>query len=367
MTTYGAYDAGLPCKNTACKSHGKPHPNCRCYGDMAEGGEVGNYCDKQQDHKEDCEYYVNMSAPVLFGEHSHLHPNEAVAGYLSHHGLHGILKLHHEHPETALKRYDHSIKKGHKHIEKNLEHLFSGGVSEKIDHSKQKSYIDEWINKGGAHDDIMEEIYAKNSPQNFADGGQVKKQKTSMHHEHPISTVYPEHNTILQMTKSRVSDYLNSLKPQTNMAALPFDMATPTPDKKKSYEKALGIAAHPLKILRKIQKGTLEPEQVKHFNAMYPELADHLQKKLTEKIMQAQLKGEKPSSKVRQSLSMFMGATLATEFTPQMIQAAQATFKVQNQKPQEGQAPKAKTSALSKSYESLLTRNQASATRQQKQ
>lgn len=39
MTTYGAWDAGLPCKNPNCKSHGKPHPNCKCYG--GHGDEAG--------------------------------------------------------------------------------------------------------------------------------------------------------------------------------------------------------------------------------------------------------------------------------------------------------------------------------------
>lgn len=51
------YDAGLPCLNPHCKSHGKPHPNCRCYS-MAEGGQVSKlrYCAKGSKHLPDCEY-----------------------------------------------------------------------------------------------------------------------------------------------------------------------------------------------------------------------------------------------------------------------------------------------------------------------
>ena len=63
------YDNALPCKNPKCKSHGKPHPNCKCYGSaksfpqrrlegLAEGGEVGRFCDTCQDHLPDCEYYA---------------------------------------------------------------------------------------------------------------------------------------------------------------------------------------------------------------------------------------------------------------------------------------------------------------------
>lgn len=66
-----AYDAGLPCLNPHCKSHGQPHPNCRCYSGgeaYAKGGYVeghGNYnpsakeeyfCDMPRHHFKSCEY-----------------------------------------------------------------------------------------------------------------------------------------------------------------------------------------------------------------------------------------------------------------------------------------------------------------------
>lgn len=57
-TAAGAYDAGLPCLNPNCKSQGRPHPNCRCYANMAEGGEISKlrYCAHGKPHMEDCEY-----------------------------------------------------------------------------------------------------------------------------------------------------------------------------------------------------------------------------------------------------------------------------------------------------------------------
>lgn len=58
MTDYGAYDAGLPCKNPSCKSHGRPHPNCRCYGDMAEGGDA-SFCSQDRKHKKGCQYFAD--------------------------------------------------------------------------------------------------------------------------------------------------------------------------------------------------------------------------------------------------------------------------------------------------------------------
>ncbi len=58
MTTYGAYDKGLPCLNPSCKSHGRPHPNCQCYGPMADGGQVENFCATNRAHNKGCEYFA---------------------------------------------------------------------------------------------------------------------------------------------------------------------------------------------------------------------------------------------------------------------------------------------------------------------
>ena len=61
-----------PCVNPSCKSFGKSHPNCRCYGGnpegkeshlFAEGGAVEKeyYCDDNRAHKKGCEYYKGGS------------------------------------------------------------------------------------------------------------------------------------------------------------------------------------------------------------------------------------------------------------------------------------------------------------------
>jgi hypothetical protein len=130
------------------------------------------------------------------------------------------------------------------------------------------------------------------------------------------------------------------------------------------------MAAHPMAILDKIQKGTIEPEHIRHLEAMYPELADHLQKKVTEKILKAQLKGEKPKHSVRQGLSMFLGAPLSSEMSPQNIMAAQATFRSSAQGPGGSgptKPPTPKAGALSKFAQGYLTADEAAAGRQQKQ
>ena len=52
----------LPCLNPSCKSHGRPHPNCRCYSGGGEyerfaGGGKVSFCSSDRAHQEGCEYY----------------------------------------------------------------------------------------------------------------------------------------------------------------------------------------------------------------------------------------------------------------------------------------------------------------------
>jgi hypothetical protein len=48
----------LPCLNPNCRSHGTPHPNCRCYG-FAEGGDVSHFCSASRAHNKDCKYFAD--------------------------------------------------------------------------------------------------------------------------------------------------------------------------------------------------------------------------------------------------------------------------------------------------------------------
>jgi len=137
--------------------------------------------------------------------------------------------------------------------------------------------------------------------------------------------------------------------------------------KEREYDSAIHMANNPLTILNNIKKGDLTISQMQHFTAMYPELYNQLSKKMTEHVIKAQLKGDKPNYKLRQSLSMFLKAPLDSSFTPQAIQAAQSTF-AQPQAPQ-GQAPvqnKKGTSSLGKFSKDYKTSGQALEGRKQR-
>lgn len=377
MTSYAAYDAGLPCQNPSCKSHGKPHPNCRCYTNvassehgkgMAKGGEVEHYCAANRAHHRLCEYYAEGGSVGLFDVPQHVDPALSVASYLGHSGLHGLLDIGAKDDDQSIHKYNQSIKKGHKKLSSKVDRLFKNGPSEAIDTTKAKKTVEDWLEKGGINHDIQQEVYKQNAPQQLALGGKVDKPE-GIAHDRQLANAYPEQNMILQSAKGRLSNYLSSLKPQKNAPRLAFDDEPDHRDQDKSYKRALDIAVDPLSILDKIRSGKIESEHIKHFKSMYPEIDQVLHGKIAEGISKAQLAQEKPDFHVRQGLSMLLGTPMSGELSHQNMIAAQAVF--QPKQPSQGQdqstKPKTKTSSIEKASQSYLLPSQAAAGRQQKQ
>lgn len=329
---------------------------------MAEGGEVSHFCDRKQSHEVGCEYFADggtMEEPL------HVDPTHSIAAYLAHEGLHGLLKLHENVTEDSLDRYNKSVKHGHRHIEKKIEHLFEGKPFENEDHTRSKKHLHDWIEKGGITHDLQSELHG-HEPEEFAEGGEVKK-KSKVLHEHPVAHAYPEQNMLLQMAKGRASHYLNDLKPQKDAPKLTFDRKADDRAQIKSYQKALHIAAHPLSVLEEVQKGTLEPEHMYHLKNLHPEVHDAVHRKTTEKIIEHQLAGKKPSYKVRQGLGLMMGAPMSSEMTPQHMQSIQSVFHGKQSQEQPPTKNKKGTSALTKVDDAYLTNEQAREVRQQRQ
>ncbi len=254
-----------------------------------------------------------------------------------------------------------------------VENVFRTGAQQAFNHedlAKKREKLDLFLENGGHTENVRNTIYDANAPKDmpeFAKGGDVKASLGPQDLDGDgIADHYPDQNIALQAAKGRISGYLQSLKPQKNQPKLAFDDEPDQGKQKKSYKRALNMAIEPLGIMDKIRRGTLEPEHVQHFDAMHPELRGLLQKKIVDQITKAQMKGDKPSYKVRQGLSLFMGVPLSGEMSPQNMMAAQATFQAKQQQQGGGQPPK-KTSALAKSSSSYMTANQAALARQQKQ
>lgn len=269
--------------------------------------------------------------------------------------------------------YAANVSKGAQKITNGVEKLFQYGGQQIIDDTgreKRREDLKKYVESGAQNQQVKAEDL-KNQDQSFAHGGEVKQKelhvKPILDGTEAISSHWPAQAMMMGAAKSRINGYLNSIRPLPPAGALPFDDHREDKHHKRAYDKAIDLANSPLSVLNHIKSGKLDPETMKHFTSLFPDLHDHLSKKITEKIVQLQMKGEKPPYKIRQSLSYFLGAPLDTTFTPTSIQAAQSVFMNKAvQQAQAGQAKKVKrgTAPLSKISEEYQTSSQASVARQ---
>lgn len=361
-----AYWPPYVCRNPSCKNHGASHPNCKCgppAGEsmymMAEGGEISHFCSSDRPHMPDCEYHANTPDPAHDVPSAIAHMgilglyNKGKGGLFDDIGTKGL--------GSGLTNFKSHINRGDKQINKHVESLFSGdkvGGADPDPDDREK--VKDLISKGFLNQQIQSLGAEPDSIQNFAKGGDVESSSK-------LSDILPTHNLMLNAAKARAYEYLNSVRPQDMQPKANFDEDYKDHESERRYHRAIDIANKPLSVMPHIKNGSLLPEHVKHLNSMYPELKDHLDKKLTERILGAQLKKEKPSYKARQSLSMFLGAPVDGSFSPQMIQAAQAVFQNQAAAQQQAPAPtknKKGTSSLSKASDNVWSDDQAAEKRQ---
>lgn len=267
--------------------------------------------------------------------------------------------------------YARHIAQGSKNISDGIDGLFGGlgSVTANLADPDMRDKLKDIIAGGGVNTQMQNQINADKMrpPAAFAEGGEVvqKDPNVSQEPDH-FARAFPEQSMLLSAARGRISGYLNSVRPQKDLPKLAFDHHFDDPEAERKYDRAIDIANKPLSVLEHMKNGTLLPEHVGHLTSMYPEVKSHLDKKLTERIMKAQLAKEKPSYKVRQGMSMFMGTPLSGEMTPAALQAAQAVF-TQKQTPQQSPAPgknKKGTAGLSKSADNSWTGDQASEKRQ---
>lgn len=286
-----------------------------------------------------------------------------------------------EYPQMSAKAADSIIKyfqdvaKGQSRISKAVDGVFKSSLpalsyqeemrmqnSKAID--RHREIVEEWVDRGGVNEELktMQEDQNSGSIEKFAEGGNVDDSGNSFEH------YFPDQNIAMNATKARISNYLGSLKPPKFDEKLPFDDAIDHSQKLKDYHRAIDMANQPLMILNEIKKGTIEPSDIAHFSALYPDLQSYLQGKITEKITKDQLAGKKPSYAVRQGLSMFLGTPLSSDLKPQNIMAAQNVFAAKKAQQQaQAASPKSKPGSLSKAPMQFLTGEESRIKREQKQ
>lgn len=313
---------------------------------------------------------------------------EGLGRKLTRWGVSGALRAlsagDHEGVPQAI-NYAQKIGSGAQKINNAIDNSFTVGGQKYLNHDfseTARESLKKYVADGSLNQQIENQKNQGNQSQEtatqppaFAEGGEVLAPEPTMpvtkpvapvlHGTDHVSTIFPEQSMLLGAAKGRINNYLNSIRPQKIQPKLPFDEEMPDKEKDKSYDRALNIANKPLSILDHIKNGTLDPEHMQHMQGMYPELTNHLQKKITEKIVKAQMANERPPYKVRQGLSLFMGSPMDSTLTPQNMQAAQAVFMAQKAAAQQAPAPAKKgTSKLGEVSGQYRTAEQSAQSRQ---
>lgn len=275
--------------------------------------------------------------------------------------------------------YAQRVAAGVKRINTGIENLFLSGSQKAVDayaSDKDKEKISKFIEQGGMNNHLgtpPSPVPEVTKPEGYAMGGPVSRPMT---HQAPVtaredldhvSAVYPDQGMLLGAAKMRISNYLNSVKPQM-APKLPFDKSVPNKEMDRAYDRALDVAVQPLVVLNHIKDGSLTPDMMKHLTGLYPEVYNHLSRKITERAMQAQHDGEKPSYKTRQAMSLFLGAPLDSTMTQSSIQSIQSIFsknKPQAQPQQQGKQKKS-PNKLEKLSSQLQTPDQSRSMRANK-
>lgn len=149
------------------------------------------------------------------------------------------------------------------------------------------------------------------------------------------SSYLPEHNGAIGDLTARAVTYLNSLRPKETKNSPLDEESEPNAIEKAQFDRALEIAEQPLIILDDIKDGTLTTDDMTHMMHIYPALQKRLTQKLTDEMINHTSKEESIPYKTKMALSLFMGQTLDSTFSPASIQSIQSIYQNKGTGPME--------------------------------
>jgi hypothetical protein len=219
-----------------------------------------------------------------------------------------------------------AIVAGESAMGKAAESLFSGASSGVTAPSKQELHeLDDNIHKLGENPEAM-----------LALGGQ-------------LGHYMPAHQTALAETAQSAIEYLNGKRPMPTKPGILNQDIAPSHAEIAAYQRSLAIAQQPLVVLDSLKKGTLQPQDVQDLQNLYPALVPAIMNKVNRHMIDHMSKGQRVPFKMRWGLSMLMGQPMDALFSPQAIQAAQATHLPPVSPQQQAQAaPKGRSSGINK-------------------
>lgn len=292
-----------PCINVDCKSYGKPHPNCLCFGPnsseegwskLAHGGCVGK-------HDEKCEHFAEGGLAEENTKHLH-NPLDSLDHVGAQHGLlHLLTKLgsngQSKNEDKHLEDYIDSSRRGHKSLDSHVSKLLG---PEKLDvHSNPEE-----ISTLKEHLDDLEL-----NPEKALDVGGN------------LGSVLPDHAAVLGAKTANALNYFQSLKPRSSQGGPLDQVIQPSKSSENAYNRQLEIAQNPMSVLKHSKHGTLQPQDLKTLHTIYPALGMSMTQKAGEALIDAKQKNTPVPYKQKQGLSTLLGQPLDSIQTPMAMQA----------------------------------------------
>lgn len=397
VDTY-AWNYNLPCRNPNCKSHGKPHPNCQCYGgggegDYAKGGEV-HFCSQSRMHLPGCIYYSEggeVKSHHFAGVHhgllgllkdaghakiaepeKHLKILEDMHNHANGKGLEepkktmGVKLASHlkdgKHEDAAELMQDHPLvgSVGKTHLKSIIGSLGSSLMTNEPNPESFRSSVD-YIHSAIKGQDRLKSKAAsllnpkatdQLKPDNRA--REALKEHLKSVEEDPsqllnvggnLGHYMPEEATKLGALAARSTEYLNSIKPKNQQMASLDRFIPPSKSEMAAFDRQVDIAQQPLLVLQHAERGTLLPQDLTTLQAIYPELHNSIVDEVGEELINAKTKGIEIPYKRKQSLSLLLGQPLDSTMTPQSMQAIMKSAGPQ-QMQQQAKGPQKKASGV---------------------
>lgn len=120
----------------------------------------------------------------------------------------------------------------------------------------------------------------------------------------------PDHAVAAGTLAANAVNYFNSIRP-TESKSFPLDVGSPKSKMKDAqYNRALDIAEQPLLILQHAKNGTLQSQDIKTIQAIYPGLHSQMVSNINEQLVNSVANKTPIPYQQRRALSMIMGSNL---------------------------------------------------------
>jgi hypothetical protein len=160
------------------------------------------------------------------------------------------------------------------------------------------------------------------------------------------------------LTMGRVAAYLNSQRPKEPKLG-PLDPIAPASEAAlNKYRRTLNIAQQPLIVMQHIKDGTLNLQDMRDIEAMYPELLGALRERVMLELTEAENQERQIPSRTVNALSLFLGVPLTASLKPQALMSNQAAISRPPEQSQQGPT-KAQAQALDKISSNAATKSQS--------